>query len=62
MAFEGLKKQFDSMWEDVKKEMLESDFLGYICEKLSLKRLVEEKDSEKEKSKDGSEEGKVNFV
>ena len=61
MAFEELKKQFDIMWEDVKKEMVESEFLGYVCEKLSLRRLFGEKNLGEKEKKDENTDGKKNL-
>ena len=59
MAMENLKLKFDEILEEVKKEMVESEFMVYVCEKLGLRKMMD--DENLEEKQDG-EEGKVFFL
>ena len=59
MAMENLKLKFDEILEEVKKEMVESEFMVYVCEKLGLRKKMD--DENLEEKQDG-EEGKVFFL
>ena len=42
MVMESLKLKFDEIVEEVKKEMVESEFMVYVYEKLGLREMMDD--------------------